>query len=371
MIPLYDFRPSPSDEEAVLAALRAGHWADGPSTRALEQDFARLVGVPHAVATASGTGALEAVCAACLQPGDEILTTPFTFIATVNALRSVGAVPRFADVDPATGNLAPEVAVEALRVYPRVKGLMLVHLYGCPCDMAPFLSLARQRDLIVLEDCAQAAGATHEGKAVGAFGLASAFSFYATKNLAAGEGGMVCTANPDVAATVRRFINHGRGGMAYRHETPGHNLRMHGLAVALARSRLERLEQENRVRRAHAAAYREALGDLDWLALPPDTPGHVYHQFVVRTPWRDELREHLAAAGVESAVYYPEVVYRQPAYAGWEALPCPIAEQLTREVLSLPIRPSLTPLELEAVVTAVRSFSPGAPPERGGLTWSG
>lgn len=358
MIRLYDFRPAPEDEQAVLAALRAGQWADGPSVRAFESTFAALTGVPYAVAAANGTAALQAVCAACLSPGDEVVTTPFTFIATANALRSCGAIPRFADVDEATGNLTAVTVQEALARYPGARGLLAVHLFGRPCEMRGLLTLAQERGLTLLEDCAQAAGATYGDQPVGSFGLAGTFSFYATKNLAAGEGGMVTTADGEIAAAVRRFINHGRGDAPYHHVTLGYNFRMHGLAAALAASRLERLRAENESRRKNALTLREGLGDLPWLVLPPDDPGHVYHQFVVRTPDRAALRLHLATLGIESGVYYPDVIYHQPAYAGLEAAPCPTAEQLAREVLALPVRPSLTRAELEAVIAAVRKFRP-------------
>ncbi|HEY3365242.1 MAG TPA: DegT/DnrJ/EryC1/StrS family aminotransferase [Symbiobacteriaceae bacterium] len=356
MVKLYDFRPTPEDAAAVLAAMADGEWADGPRTRAFEAAFAAAAGAGTAIAAANGTAALQAICAACLAPGAEVLTTPFTFIATANAICGAGAIPRFADVDPATGNLDSEAVQEALRAYPRVRALMLVHLYGRPCDMGAFTRLAAERGLTLLEDCAQAAGAAWNGHSVGTFGRAGAFSFYATKNLATGEGGMVTTDDPDLAAAVRRFINHGRGDAAYHHVSVGYNFRMHGLAAALGLNRLPHLSAGNAARRSHAAAYQAALADLDWLTLPADEPGHVYHQYVVRTPHRDRLKAHLAARGVESAVYYPDVLYRQPAYRGCGAAACPEAERLAREVLALPVRPGLTAAEQAQVIDAVRSF---------------
>lgn len=358
MIRLYDVRPSPEDEAAVLDALRSGRWADGPAARRFEQAFAALHEVPHAIAVANGTASLQALAACTLSPGNRVLTTPFTFIATANALRGCDAIPRFADVDPATGNMDPAAAEAALRRYPGTRAILLVHLYGCPCDMGAFTALARQYKVALLEDCAQAAGAAWHGRPVGGFGLAGSFSFYATKNLATGEGGMITTNDDDLAAALRRYVNHGRGKEPYEHVSVGFNLRMHGLAAALGESRLRRLTAENDLRRAHAAAYQAALSDLPWLALPPDTPGHVYHQYVLRTQHRDQLKAHLANGGVETAVYYPTVVYRQPAYAGWPAESCPNAERLSGEVLAIPIRPGLTLAERETVVAAIRSFQP-------------
>lgn len=363
-IPLYRFEVTPDDEAAVLDALRAGQWADGPPARALERAFAEFLGGPergtlHAIATSSGTAALHAMCQACLEPGDYVLTTPFSFVATANAVRAVGAIPCFADVDPDTGNLDPASVARWLAYHPHLRAILIVHLYGRPCPMDAFRALADEYGVLLLEDCAQAAGAASDGQPVGTAGDAAAFSLYATKNLVAGEGGLVVTRHAPIAAAVRQFINHGRTGRgAYHHDTVGLNMRISGLAAALAHSRLPRLDADNAARRRHAAAYHARLADLDWLILPPDAAGHVYHQFVVRTPWRDALQRHLSAAGIETAVHYPTTIPDQPAYRDWSGAEIPVARQLAREVLSLPVRPCLTAAERDAVCAAILSFTP-------------
>lgn len=363
-VPLYRFEATAADEAAVLGALRAGHWADGPPARALERAFAAFLGgpqagAPHAISTSSGTAALHAICHACLHPGDYVLTTPFSFVATANAVRAVGAIPCFGDVEPDTGNLDPDSAARWLEKHPHARAILIVHLYGQPCRMDAFRALADKYGVLLLEDCAQAAGATWRGQPVGTFGEAAAFSLYATKNLAAGEGGLVVTRHDRIAAKVRQFVNHGRTGRgAYHHGTVGLNMRISGLAAALAHSRLPRLAADNAARQRLAAAYHDRLSGLKWLALPPPDAGHAYHQFVVRTPWRDALQRHLAAAGIETAVHYPATIPDQPAYRAWSDSDIPVARQLAREVLSLPVRPCLTDAEHDAVCRAIASFTP-------------
>lgn len=361
MISLHWVRPTGQDEAAVLAALREGRLAGRQAVADFEAAFARYLGVAPgcAVATSSGTAALFAICATLLRPGDEVITTPFTFIATAAAVAAVGAVPVFADVDPRTGNLDPGAAAEALSRCRRPRAVLAVHLYGHPAPLAELADLCRRHGLLLLEDCAQAAGAQVGGRPVGTWGDAAAFSFYATKNLAAGEGGMAVLRDPGVAEAVRRFVDHGRGTDPDRHLTLGLNLRMHGLAAALALARLGRLDAENQVRRRHAAALRQALAELPWLELPPDHPGHVYHLFTVRCPWRDALQRHLAEHGVEARPYYPDVLYRQPALADHRPpAPCAAAETLAATAIALPVHPGLDAGQVAAVAAAVHRFQP-------------
>src|SRR5690606_10195649 len=258
--------------EAVSDVLRSGIIASGPVVRRFEEEFAAYVGVRHGIATANGTVALHAaLLGAGVEPGDRVVTTPFTFIATANAILYCGAVPVFADIDPETYNLSPESLAETLgrlaAAGTPAKAVLLVHLFGLPCDMTAIAAVAEEHGALLIEDCAQAHGAAYNGRRVGTFGTAGTFSFYATKNLTTGEGGMVVTNSDDVAERVRQLVNHGRVDR-YEHALLGYNYRMTDLAAAIGLAQLAKLEQFNLKRRANAVRLARQPADVPGLVLP-------------------------------------------------------------------------------------------------------
>ena len=351
MIPIS--APLIGDEEraAVLEVLASGHLAEGERVRAFEEAFAAYCGVRYAVAVSSGTAALMVALAAHgIGPGDEVITTPFSFIATANAIQFVGARPVFVDVREEDFNLDPE-QVEA-RITPRTRALLPVHLYGQPCDLEPLLELCRRHGLALIEDACQAHGARYRGRRVGSFGT-GCFSFYPTKNMTTGEGGIITTNDEEVAERARLFRNHG-SRRRYHHETLGYNFRMTDLAAAIGLVQLRHLDAWTEARRRNAA-YLQA--HLRAVTVPQELPGryHVYHQFTVRVPdVRDRLVEKLAEDGIGCGVYYPVPIHRQPVYRalGYEDV-LPVAERLAGEVLSLPVHPRLTAQDLDRIAAAV------------------
>ena len=359
-IPIADPDLSEAARDRVQSVLESGQLAAGPEVRTFEEEFAAYCGVDHAVATSNGTTALHTALEALgLEEGEAVLTTPFSFVASANAIRLAGGRPVFADVDPETYALDPDSISEILSRRDDVVGLLPVHLYGLPAPMEELLEIAEAHDLFVLEDACQAHGAEIGGERVGSFGDAACFSFYPTKNATSGEGGMITTDREDVARNARQYVNHGRdptGKGGYEHVSLGHNHRMTSLAAAIGLSQLERLPAFNRARRKNAAHYDEAFEDL-----PLETPTvprgyrHVYHQYTVRTEDRGALRESLEDRGVGTAVYYPTPIHRQPAYetVSTAAADLPRAERAAEEVLSVPVHPNLTDEDRRTVVDAV------------------
>lgn len=362
--------PDVGDDELdrMAAVIEDGHIADGPEVRAFESAFADYCGTDHAVATSNGTTALHAALdAAGVGAGDRVLTTPFTFVATANAVRLCGAEPVFADVDPETYNLDPAAVQRRLREDGAdIDALLVVHLYGLPAPMEELSALADRYDLALVEDAAQAHGAEIDGEHVGGFGDAGTFSFYPTKNMTTAEGGMVTTDDGALADHVRSFINHGRtaaGG--YEHVRVGHNFRLTSLAAAIGRAQLEKLPGYVDRRRAIAARYTEVLEDLPGVRPPsvPDGYRHSYHQYTVRCTGvdRDALQSHLDDDGIDSAIYYPTPLHEQPAYAddGIDRGPFPEAEAAAAAVLSLPVHPGLDDDDVQRVVDSVVAFVDG------------
>jgi dTDP-4-amino-4,6-dideoxygalactose transaminase len=345
-------RPLIGDEEraAVDRVLRSGSLSQGPEVAAFEEEFSTLVDGRTCIAVNSGTSALLlALLAHGVGDGDEVIVPSFTFAATANAVRLVGGVPVFVDIDPATYCLAPDAVERA--VTPRTAAVMPVHLYGHPAAMDQLERIAGRHGLLLLEDAAQAHGATLDGRAVGTWGTA-AFSFYPTKNMTTGEGGMVVTADDAVARRARLLRNQGMD-RPYENELAGYNLRMTDLAAAIGRVQLRRLPDLTAARQANAARYDEALADV--VSVPSVAPGavHVYHQYTVRSPDRDGLQRTLEARGVESRVYYPHPVHRLPAFGSEVSLP--ESEKAAAQVLSIPVGPHLGPHDVETVIEAVRS----------------
>jgi len=348
--------------EAFRRAIRTAAFVGGPEVAAFEEDFARFVGTPEAVAVNSGTDALRfAYQALGVRPGDEVITVPNTFIATTEALTQAGATVRFVDVEDGTLTMDPRAVAAAIGR--RTVGLVPVHLYGQPADMDPLLELAQRRGLWIVEDAAQAHGAAYKGRGVGTMGALGAFSFYPGKNLGAcGEGGAVVGRDPTHLDTVRRLREHGQS-RKYYHETEGYNGRLHAIQAAFLRVKLPHLGAWNEGRRRVAAEYREALAGV-----PEARPiaeaayaSHVYHLFVIRAERRDALQAHLAARHIGTGLHYPLPLHLQPAYRhlGLGRGAFPVAEAAADQVLSLPMFPELTAAQVEIVADAIRAFYRG------------
>lgn len=361
-VPLLDLRAQYATirdeiDEAVRAVLESGQFILGPQVRAFEGEFAALVGCREAVAVASGTDALHlALRAYGIGPGDEVITTTFTFVATGTAISLTGATPVFVDIDPETCNIDPEEVARALTV--RTKAILPVHLYGQPAAMPAILEVARRHGVRVIEDCAQAVGATVGERPVGGQGDVGCFSFFPTKNLgAAGDGGMLTTNDPDVAARLRLLRQHG-SREKYHADLPGFNSRLDELQAAILRVKLRHLPRWTAERRRLAAAYTAGLPDagVGPLAEAPGMRG-VYHLYTVRAPARDALLAHLQAEGIEARVYYPVPLHRQRVYRDLPTPPLPASEAAAREVLSLPLYPEMTAEQQAHVCKAVRTFA--------------
>jgi dTDP-4-amino-4,6-dideoxygalactose transaminase len=358
-VPLADPVVSERARERVDAALREGRLADGVAVRAFEREFADYCDLAHGVACSNGTTALHTALLACgIGPGDTVVTTPFSFVATANAIRFCGATPVFADVDPQTLNLDPASVREVAEARDGdVDAVVPVHLYGLPADMDEFCSIAADYDAVVVEDAAQAHGATYEGRPVGSFGDAVAFSFYPTKNMTTGEGGMVATNRGDVADRARRFVNHGRDDDG-THVTLGHNFRMTSIAAEIGRVQLARLPEFLAARRDAAARYDRALEGSSVTAPPtPPWAEHAYHQYTVQCADPDALAAHLDDYGVDSGVYYPDAINELPVYEGWAAS-TDVASRAADHVLSVPVHPRLSDQQVETVATALETYEP-------------
>ena len=329
----------------------------GDEVRSFESEMAAYLGVRHVRGVASGTDALTlAMLAAGLAPDDEVVLQANAFVAAVEAIHRTGARPVACDIR--LDDLGPDPADLATRVGPRTRAIVVVHLHGLPVDLGPILELARARGLLLIEDCSHAHGATLDGRRVGSFGVAGAFSLGVVKNLAAyGDAGMVSSDDTGLVERVKLIGTHGQA-KKNEHALYGTNSRLDELHAAMLRVKLRTLDARN-TRRAEIAAYYNAR--LQGLVVtPPDEPHrtHVYHQYVVRTPTRDALREHLAAADIETGVHYPTPIHRQPAWTRLygDTPPLPRAEQASREMLSLPVHADLTDAEVERVADAVAGF---------------
>jgi len=348
---------------AVCAVLRSGQLAQGPEVEAFEREFAPVAGCAYAVAMNSGTAANHAALAAMdVGDGDEVVTTPFTFAATSTPILQQRAVPRFVDIDPRTFNLDPAAALAACG--PATKAVVLVDLFGLPIDPSGVDAL-RARGIGVLEDACQAVGAHRAGVPAGAIGDAASFSFYATKNLTTGEGGMLTTADPAIAGAARRFRHHGQSER-YEYLTLGYNYRMTDVAAAIGRVQLARLGAVNAARRANAAFYDRELAGIRGVTTPyvPAGVAHAYHQYSLtidsdQTPNganRDEVRASLAERRVATGIYYPSPLHVHPLFArlGYGPGDFPVAERISKQILALPIHPALTRPQLEHTVRALR-----------------
>ena len=347
---------------AVQAVMESQQFILGQEVRRFEQELAAMIDARAAVGCGSGSDALMlALMALGIGPGDEVITTPFTFIATAAAIARVGAKPVFADIRPDTFNLDPELISSVLT--PRTRAIIAVHLFGLPADLAPILDLGRRHGLAVIEDAAQAIGARYKGKWVGALGTLGCFSFFPSKNLGAGgDAGSVATMDMALAHRLKLLREHGtRGG--YYHEMFGVNSRLDEIQAAILRVKLRYLSRWTAQRQHKAVRYRELLtqrGLDSTIRSPAQSPGseHVYNQFVIRCDKRDELRQFLLHRRIPSAVYYPLPLHLQPAFAylGHQHGEFPYAEAASREVLALPLYPELSDQQQTAVVDAIERF---------------
>jgi len=360
MIPYLDLQAqyrSIKDEidSAVLRVLDSTQYILGEEVAAFEREFAGYCQASQAIGVNSGTSALHlALLAAGIGPGDEVITVPFTFVATVSAICYTGATPVFVDIEPDYFTMDPS-KVEAA-ITPKTKAIMPVHLYGQPADMDPIAEIARRRGLVVIEDAAQAHGSEYHGRRCGSIAEIAGFSFYPGKNLGAyGEGGAVTTTRADWAATCRTLRDWGQE-KRYEHRLKGFNYRMDGIQGAILRVKLRHLEAWTERRRQVAEWYAAAL-DPDTVRMPKARPGcrHVYHVYVVRADDRDRLRDVLGRQGIQTGIHYPIPIHLQPAHAdlGHHAGDFPVAEQVAREVLSLPIFPEMTRDQVQTVAAAV------------------
>ncbi len=344
------------EKQAVWEVLESGIIAQGPRVKAFEEAFATMCETRFAIATSSGTTALHvALLAHQIGPGDEVITSPFTFIASANSVVYVGARPVFVDIDPRTFNL--DVNQIEAAITPRTKAILPVHLFGLSCNMEAIMELAGKYNLAVIEDACQSHGATFKGRKVGSFGTGT-FSLYPTKNITSAEGGMITTNEPAIDEACRVIRNHGMR-VRYYHDELGYNFRMTDVHAAIGLAQIGKLEKFNARRRQNAAFYDQ---NLKGVITPyvPEGYGHVYHQYTVRVPdgKRDALREYLKRMEIGSEVYYPVPIYRQKFYVnelGYH-MELPETEKAAAEVLSLPVHPALTQSDLEAVVLAVNTF---------------
>jgi dTDP-4-amino-4,6-dideoxygalactose transaminase len=341
---------------AVERVLASQQFILGREGSALEGEIAGLCGAAHGIGVASGTDALILALRACgVMPGDEVILPSFTFVASGSAVSALGAKPVFADIRPDTYNIDP---VEiARRATPLTRAIIIVHLYGLAADMDPIISFARRKNIPVIEDNAQAIGATYKNRRTGSFGDAACFSFYPTKNLGAyGDAGMIVTNSAEIEARVRTLRNHGQTGK-YVSAEPGWNSRLDEIQAAILRVKLRHLPEWQRARQAHAAEYHRLLSGAPGVAPPisPDGSEHVFHQYTIRVERRDTVQQHLSDRKIGTSVYYPVPLHLQPLYAslGHKRGDFPHSERAAQEVLSLPMYPELRSDQIARVAEAV------------------
>lgn len=363
MIPISKPYIGEEEKRAVMEVLDSGMLVQGPRVALLEERFAQLCGVKHAIATSNGTTALHvALLAHGIGAGDEVITSPFTFVASANSIVFAGAKPVFVDIVPETFNINPDLIEAAIT--PRTKAIMPVHLFGYPCDMTAILAIAERHGLAVIEDSAQAVGADYHGRMTGSFGT-GCFSLYATKNIQSGEGGIITTDDDKIADTCKLLRAHGMR-RRYYHDILGFNFRMSDLHAAIGVAQLDRVEQFTAQRRANAAYLNANIRSVRTPKVQPGY-GHVWHQYTVRIgdgtqnegAARDIAIEQLTAAGVGTGIFYPIPANRQQHLLdmglGGESMP--VAEQIAREVLALPVHPSLSEQDLVTIATAVNELT--------------
>ncbi|MGA2301953.1 MAG: DegT/DnrJ/EryC1/StrS family aminotransferase [Candidatus Acidiferrum sp.] len=354
-------------QEEVMAAVtrvfESQYFILGPEVELLEEKVAAKLGAKFAVGCASGTDALIlSLMAAGIGPGDEVITSPFSFIATAGSIAHVGAKPVFVDIDPATFNINP--ALIAAAITPKTRAIMPVHLFGLPAELDPILEIARAKGLLVIEDAAQAIGSRYNDRFIGTFGDFGCFSFFPSKNLGgAGDGGLITTNDPAKAERLRMLRGHG-SKKKYHHDILGTNSRLDALQAAVLRVKLPHLDSWAAGRQNRAERYRKLFEETNltsFVTYPPRPPAnfhHVYNQFTIRVPLRDDLRESLRIAGIPTEIYYPLCLHLQPAfqYLGYKTDALPVAEKTSREVLSLPVFPELKDAQQDLAVQSIAAF---------------
>lgn len=357
MIPIAKPMIGPEEKQAVLDVLESGMLAQGPRVQEFEEAFADLCGVHYAVATSSGTTALQlALLAHGIGEGDEVITTPFTFIASANSILYTGARPVFVDINPETFTIDPNQIEKAIT--PSTRAIMPVHLFGMCCDMETIQSIAKKHGLVVIEDACQSHGAKINGKKAGSFGT-GAFSFYATKNMTTGEGGMITTDDPEIAEKCRILRQHGMR-VRYYHDELGFNFRMTDIQAAIGLAQIKKLEFFNAVRNRNSTYLSK---NIKGVVLPCVVNGytHVFHQYTIRigNGKRDALLSHLHERGIGTGVFYPVPVHQQSFYRNQlgYSISLPQAEKTAIEVLSLPVHPGLSDSDLQEIVHAVNDFT--------------
>ena len=357
MIPFLNLKPGPDAADvraAIERVVERGWFVLGPELEAFEQEFAAASGAAHAVGVGTGTDAIALAVRACgIGPGDEVITAPLSAAYSALAIMMAGARPVFADIDPVRLTLDPKATAAA--VTSKTRAILPVHLYGQPADMTGIMDVAGTHHLAVIEDCCQAHGATCNGRPVGSFGTAAAYSFYPTKNLAAlGDGGAITTSDPAIAARLKRLRNGGQTDR-YHHGEFGMNSRLDEMQAAILRARLAWLPKWTAERRRLAKAYRKHLAGAVVTVPSECDPGHVYHLFPILSTERDALQARLKSRGVETLIHYPVPIPRQPALASERPADCPAADRACDQVLSLPLHPGMAPSVVEEVASALHA----------------
>ena len=342
-------------EPAIMTALSNCQYIGGPNVKAFESEIATYAGVKHAISCASGTDALLlALRAINLKPGDEVITTPFTFIATASTILMCGAKPVFVDIDPRTFNL--DICKVEASITANTRAVVPVHLFGQPVDLAPLKALCTHFDLSLIEDAAQSFGADYKGFKSGAYGDIGCTSFYPSKNLAAfGDGGLVMTESDRLATELRVLASHG-SRVRYYHDVLGYNSRLDEIQAVILRIKLKRLDSFNARRRTVAEIYNHLLGDLVETPFADGTGTHVYHQYTILSDKRDAIQQALTQNSIGCAVYYPVPLHKQEMFATTHGhLSLPIVENISRRCLSLPISPTLQETDVERIAATIRT----------------
>ena len=359
MISIASVRMDEEVGQEVLKVIQSGQLAQGPRVEEFEKAFAGYIGTKYAVAVNSGTAGLHvALLAAGIQPGDEVITTPFSFIATANCCLFCNAVPVFADIDNKTFNISP-AAIEK-KITSKTKAVIIVHLFGQACEMEEISEICRKHNIILIEDACQAHGAIYKGKKVGSFGI-GCFSFYPTKNMTTGEGGMVTTNDENIARLSKMIRAHGQA-QRYIHDMLGFNYRMTDIAAIIGICQLKKLDDANAKRLKNARYLTENLGKIKGI-IPPYIASeckHVFHQYTIKVTEnykmsRDDLQKKMLAKGIGTGIHYPIPIHKQPLYQklGYNDI-IPIAETVSRQVLSLPVHPYLTEEDLQTIVKVIK-----------------